>query len=89
MTLPVSPTTPDAPAVCRRLRSKGTPGVQYEAFVSFDAGYVSTATFWCLATAEPVGPDDSYVHPHACVAPRACFAAPGPDELEGGVDGAR
>ena len=64
------------PIVCRRLRSKGTPGVTYEGNVSFDAGYVSTATFWCTATAGAVGPDDSYVHPHACVAGRICFEPP-------------
>ena len=64
------------PIVCRRLRSKGTPGVSYEGSVSFDAGYISTATFWCTATADAVGPDDSYVHPHACVAGRICFEPP-------------
>jgi hypothetical protein len=60
------------PTVCRRLRSRGTPGISYEGSVSFDAGYISTATFWCTATASAVGPDDSYVHPHACVAGRIC-----------------
>jgi hypothetical protein len=69
-------TTPDVPTACRRLRSKGTPGVVYDDRVSFDAGYVSTATFWCTATADPVGPDDASVHPHACVAGRICFVAP-------------
>jgi hypothetical protein len=64
------------PIVCRRLRSKGTPGVNYESSLGFDAGYISTATFWCTATADAVGPDDSYVHPHACVAGRICFEAP-------------
>jgi hypothetical protein len=64
------------PIVCRRLRSKGIPGVSYEDSVSFDAGYVSTATFWCTATAGAIGPDDSYVHPHACVAGRICFEPP-------------
>jgi hypothetical protein len=64
------------PIVCRRLRSKGIPGVSYEDSVSFDAGNVSTATFWCTATADAVGPDDSYVHPHACVAGRTCFEPP-------------
>jgi hypothetical protein len=66
----------ETPIVCRRLRSKGTPGVSYEGNVSFDAGYISTATFWCTATAGAVGPDDSYVHPHACVAGRICFEPP-------------
>jgi hypothetical protein len=51
--------------------------VTYDDAVGWDAGYVSTATYWCLATMEPVGPDEGFVHAHACVAGRACFAAPG------------
>jgi hypothetical protein len=69
-------TNPKCPVVCRRLRSKGTPGVSYEDHVTFEAGYVSTATFWCVATAGCVGPDDSFVHPHVCINGRACFSAP-------------
>jgi len=65
-----------APMVCGRLRAKGTPGMGYEHGLSFDAGYVSTANFWCAATAGVVGPDDSYVHPHVCTATRICFAVP-------------
>ena len=75
MQLPIS-ATPDAPIVCRRLRSRGTPGVTYDDKVSFVVGYVSTATFWCTATADTVGPDDSYVHPHHCCEERACFVPP-------------
>ena len=75
MELPVSPDSVD-PIVCRRLRSKGTPGVQYSPAVSFDTGYNSSATFWCLATADATGPDDFYVHPHVCVSPRVCYVAP-------------
>jgi hypothetical protein len=74
---PLNPIMPDAPIVCRRLRSKGTPGVNYDKGMGFDAGYVSTATFWCTATADVGGPDDSYVHPHVCVSCRSCFANDG------------
>jgi hypothetical protein len=66
-------TTPERPVVCRRIRSKGTPGVTYDDAVGFDAGFVPTATFWCTASGDAVGPDDSYVHPHVCVATRSCF----------------
>jgi hypothetical protein len=66
--------TEPEPIVCRRLRSKGTPGMGYQDGVSFAAGYIATATFWCTATAGVVGPDDSYVHPHVCIATRICFA---------------
>ena len=79
MTLPTLPSS-STPTVCRRLRSKGTPGVNYSPSVGFDAGYISTATFWCVRTADATGPDDSYVHPHACVAPRICFEPPMPEE---------
>lgn len=64
------------PRVCRRVRSKGEPGVQYDDAVSWDVGFVSTATFWCVATGESVGPDDALVHPHACGEGRVCFRPP-------------
>lgn len=70
------PEPPELPIVCARLRSRGTPGVLYADRVSFDMGYVSTATFWCTDTADAVGPDDLYVHPHVCVGGRICFTAP-------------
>jgi hypothetical protein len=41
--------------------------------VPWEAGYGSTAVFWCLNTADATGPDDGFVRPHACVATRACF----------------
>ena len=67
---------PRPPRVCRRVRSMGTPGVRYESSVAWEAGFVSTATFWCVATGECVGPDDDQVHPHACGEARECFRAP-------------
>ena len=82
MQLPVTSPESQTPVVCRRLRSKGTPGVNYSPSVDFDAGYISTATFWCVATADVVGPDDSYVHPHVCISSRACYVAPRPAEEE-------
>jgi hypothetical protein len=62
------------PLVCRRLRAKGA-GVVYGDRIRWESGYQPTAVFWCVDTAGPVGPDDGFVHPHACVAPRACFRA--------------
>jgi hypothetical protein len=67
---PVEPTASET--VCRAIRSKGA-GVIYGSRVQFENGFYSSAVFWCLATAEPVGPDDGIVHPHACTAERACF----------------
>lgn len=69
-----------APPVCRRLRSKGTPGIRYDAAVSWDTGFESTATFWCVATGDSVGPDDDLAHPHVCGGARACFRVPTDEE---------
>jgi hypothetical protein len=66
----------DAPDVCRRLRSKGTPGVPYDDAVTWQVGSNMSAVFWCLGTADVAGPDDGFVHPHVCVRGRECFAAP-------------
>ena len=63
------------PAVCRYVRSKGA-GVIYGDPVRWDSGFHSSAVFWCLNTAESVGPDDGLVHPHTCIAGRECFCAP-------------
>lgn len=71
------------PRVCRRVRSKGTPGIRYESAVAWESGFVSTATFWCVATGDSVGPDDDLVHPHACGEARACFRAPSDEPPEG------
>jgi hypothetical protein len=67
------PSSPPVP-VCRAIRSKGA-GVVYGSRVQFENGFYSSAVFWCLATAEPVGPDDGIVHPHVCTAGRSCFTA--------------
>jgi hypothetical protein len=71
-----SSTEQKPPRVCRRVRSKGTPGVRYDAAVAWETGFVSTATFWCVSTGECVGPDDDLVHPHACGEGRVCFRPP-------------
>jgi hypothetical protein len=62
----------DKPVVCKRLHAKGA-WVRYGEPVTWEAGYVSTAVFWCLETADALGPDDGFVHPHACVRGRSCF----------------
>ena len=60
--------------VCGRLRSKGA-GVVYGEPIRWENGYYPNAVFWCLRTADTVGPDDHYVHPHVCVAGRQCFCS--------------
>jgi hypothetical protein len=61
-------------AVCQNLRSKGA-SVVYGEPVKWDNGYFPNAVFWCLETAESVGPDDQFVHPHVCGTGRPCFCA--------------
>ena len=70
---PIEP-EPAPTTVCRAIRSKGA-GVVYGSRVQFENGFYSNAVFWCLATAETVGPDDGFVHPHACTSERSCFSA--------------
>ena len=67
-----APRCEDTPVVCRRLRAKGAWGTYGEP-VTWEAGYISTATFWYLGTADVIGPDDDFVHPHVCGQWRSCF----------------
>ena len=73
---------PGAPVVCRYVRSKGA-GVTYGDPVRWDNGYFPSAVFWCLHTADAVGPDDSFVHPHVCINGRGCFCGPISDRADG------
>lgn len=61
-----------SPPVCRFIRSKGA-GVSYGQQAQWENGFYPNAVFWCLQTADPVGPDDQYVHPHVCTCGRVCF----------------
>jgi len=57
------------PQVCRLLRTKTAFGGSQE----WKRAESTTAVYWCLATMESFGADDSYCHPNACVRGRACF----------------
>jgi len=74
-----------APAICRSLRAKGA-GVAYGDVIQWRNGFYPNAVFWCLHTAEPVGPDDGLVHPHACTVRRACCVLPCEPEVADGSD---
>ena len=60
------------PLVCTSLRTKGG-WVPYGERVTWDSGFITNAIFWCIETGDPVGPDDNFVHPHRCIAGRACY----------------
>ncbi len=71
---PPTVTPTDVPAACRMLRAKGA-GVVYGDRVPWKSGFHPNAVYWCLLTAESMGPDDGPVHPHACGVQRGCFRA--------------
>jgi hypothetical protein len=64
---------PPAP-VCRLLRTK-TAFAAGEEGALWQLGASTTASYWCLATMEPFGPDESYCHPHVCGERRVCYRA--------------
>ncbi len=76
-----------APVVCRLLRSRSAYGHAPDG-VDWRTGDSPTEAYWCVATQEPVGPDDGLVHAHACRAGRACFAAPAAELADEGGAGA-
>ena len=82
--LPVLPVLPvlsdDPPVVCRKLRTK-LAFSSLEGLGDWRHGDSTTAAYWCLRTMEPVGPDDSFSHPHSCQSGRACFTPPEGAEL--------
>ena len=69
------PVDVELPTVCRLLRTKTSFGAGEEGAL-WKLGRSTTAAYWCLATMEPFGPDESFCHPHACAAGRACFQPP-------------
>jgi hypothetical protein len=62
------------PTVCRLLRTKHAFGTFAEGdFDPWQTGESTTAVFWCLATMQSCGPDDSFAHPTHCHSSRGCY----------------
>ncbi|HVR43103.1 MAG TPA: hypothetical protein VMS56_06605 [Thermoanaerobaculia bacterium] len=62
------------PEVCRRLRTKSTFGAVIGGeLVPWEAGENAAASYWCLATSGPAGPDEAPVHPRSCLPGRECW----------------
>ena len=62
------------PTVCRLLRTKHAFGTFAEGdFDPWQTGESTTAVFWCLATMQTCGPDDSFAHPTRCQTGRECY----------------
>jgi hypothetical protein len=73
--LPIHPAFQAPPVVCQMLRSRGGVDDHFDN-IDWRHGHSSTATYWCLATMETVGPDDHYAHAQLCRDGRSCFRKP-------------
>lgn len=76
MNIPLPTMRREIPSVCRMLRTKNAFTTQSDDDANatpWQLGESPTAVYWCLATMQHAGPDDSYAHPHVCMAGRTCF----------------
>jgi hypothetical protein len=64
----------ELPEVCHSLRTKNAFGTQ-SGYTPWQLGASSTASYWCLETMGPAGPDEQLVHPSTCCAGRTCYRA--------------
>jgi hypothetical protein len=62
---------PDVPRLCKYLRAK-TSGVHGDPAALWAMRNDATATYWCLLTMSPAGPDDGLVHVCECGEERIC-----------------
>lgn len=68
--------TPQAPVICRMLRSKTGYGTMEGGDHPWHFIQSGTANYWCLKTMEPSGPDGELAHFSVCQTGRECFLAP-------------
>ncbi len=68
--------TVELPVLCRFLRCKSGYGA-VEDDVAWQLGTATTEVYWCLATMEAFGPDDSFAHSTVCQGGcgRGCYRA--------------
>jgi hypothetical protein len=64
------------PKVCQCLRTKTIYGNFAGDFERWHDGVASSASFWCLKTMGPAGPDEHFVHIGQCGSNRSCYEAP-------------
>jgi hypothetical protein len=77
-TLPIAEDSP-APRVCRMLRTKMAFGTIEGMKHDWREGRSMSASYWCLRTMEPWGPDDHIAEAGACRSGRACFESDAED----------
>lgn len=69
---PTSDRRVELPVLCKYLRCKSAYGA-VEDNTEWQLGTSTTEVYWCLATMEAFGPDDSYAHATVCQGGRACY----------------
>jgi hypothetical protein len=62
--------------VCQCLRTKTIYGNFAGDFETWRDGLAASASFWCLKTMGPAGPDEHFVHIGQCGPQRRCYEAP-------------
>lgn len=62
----------ELPVLCKFLRCKSAHAA-VEDDVDWQLGTSPIETYWCLATMEPFGPDDSFAHATVCQSGRGCY----------------
>jgi hypothetical protein len=63
----------ELPVLCKYLRCKSAHGA-VEDDTDWQLGTSTTEAYWCLATMEAFGPDDSYTHATVCQGDgRSCY----------------
>lgn len=62
--------------LCQCLRTKTIYGNFAGDFETWQDGVVSAASFWCLKTMGPAGPDEHFVHIGQCGPHRRCYEEP-------------
>ena len=62
----------ELPVLCKFLRCKSGYGAS-EHNTAWQLGTSTTEAYWCLATMEAFGPDDSYAHATVCQGGRGCY----------------
>jgi hypothetical protein len=63
----------ELPVLCKFLRCKSAYGSMPGEDNTWQLGTSSTEVYWCLATMEAFGPDDSYAHATVCQGVRGCY----------------
>ena len=62
----------ELPVLCKYLRCKSSYSA-VEDSTDWQLDTSPTETYWCLATMEAFGPDDSYAHATVCQGGRGCY----------------